>query len=469
MAPISTLRLLSNIISEAVDTIEGVYADAGVTPPSLDAPFNPQDPLEALRSKPEVMAATLKIVAAAGQIGATARDPVLSALNSAHAFQISACLRTASELNVVEILREAGPQGLHVKDIAAPSSVSPDLLARILRLLATHHIFREVAPGIFANNRISSTLDKGKLSAVLFEKREDRLTGTSGVAALAEFIGDECFKSSSFLTDALLDPAGEQNPLTRAFGLKEPMFNWFMQPENRHRVNRFALAMHGTAASEPLELIFNGYDWSQLPDGAVLVDVGGGLGSSSMAIAKKYPSFRVVNQDLAPTIEDAKPHWDQHFPEHVQRKMVELQAHDFFEPQPVKDADVFMLRHVVHDWSDERTVKMLQRLRDVAKPTTQLVIIENIMPLVSGAESDIPRVKSIPGAIRSPAPSPLLPNYGVSSAQLYYYDITVHNLIGGGERTVEGFSDVLEESGWKLVQIHRCPGSEQCHIVGTPI
>lgn len=44
-----------------------------------------------------------------------------------------------------------------------------------------------------------------------------------------------------------------------------------------------------------------------MPDGVVLVDVGGGLGSTSMAIAKKYPSFRIVNQDLAPTIEDAKP------------------------------------------------------------------------------------------------------------------------------------------------------------------
>jgi hypothetical protein len=42
--------------------------------------------------------------------------------------------------------------------------------ARILRLLATHNIFREVTPNVFANNRISSALDKGKPSSVLFEK-----------------------------------------------------------------------------------------------------------------------------------------------------------------------------------------------------------------------------------------------------------------------------------------------------------
>ena len=36
------------------------------------------------------------------------------------------------------------------------------LPARILRLLATNHIFIEVSPDVFANNRLSSTLDTGK-------------------------------------------------------------------------------------------------------------------------------------------------------------------------------------------------------------------------------------------------------------------------------------------------------------------
>ena len=51
---------------------------------------------------------------------------------------------------------------MHVKDIAAPTKVDPEKLARILRVLATKHIFREVAPDVFANNRLSSVLDTGK-------------------------------------------------------------------------------------------------------------------------------------------------------------------------------------------------------------------------------------------------------------------------------------------------------------------
>jgi hypothetical protein len=34
--------------------------------------------------------------------------------------------------------------------------------ARVLRCLATNYIFTEVTPDVFANNRLSSTLDTGK-------------------------------------------------------------------------------------------------------------------------------------------------------------------------------------------------------------------------------------------------------------------------------------------------------------------
>jgi hypothetical protein len=70
--------------------------------------------------------------------------------------------------------------------------------------------------------------------------------------------GDECFKSASQLTDTLLDPTSEQNPLTRALDLKEPMFTWLTRPENVYRGNRFGVAMRGMAGMEPRDLIFEG-------------------------------------------------------------------------------------------------------------------------------------------------------------------------------------------------------------------
>lgn len=35
-------------------------------------------------------------------------------------------------------------------------------LARILRFLATHGIFKEISPDVYANNRLSSVLEKGR-------------------------------------------------------------------------------------------------------------------------------------------------------------------------------------------------------------------------------------------------------------------------------------------------------------------
>lgn len=61
-------------------------------------------------------------------------------------------------------------QGMHINDIAAPSKVDPAKLARILRVLATKHIFKEVAPDTFVHNRLSSVLDTGKnISDILAE------------------------------------------------------------------------------------------------------------------------------------------------------------------------------------------------------------------------------------------------------------------------------------------------------------
>jgi len=62
----------------------------------------------------------------------------------------------------VEILREAGPKGLHVNDIGQKNNLDPKKNARLLRYLSTYYMFREVEPDVFANTRMSSMLDTGK-------------------------------------------------------------------------------------------------------------------------------------------------------------------------------------------------------------------------------------------------------------------------------------------------------------------
>ncbi|KAK7002289.1 O-methyltransferase-domain-containing protein [Favolaschia claudopus] len=465
---ISSLRQLANIINSAIDEIENAYSDANVPFPSLDAAhFNSTDPAEALLQDSIVSNATLNIIAAASQLSATVSSPVVFASNAAQMFNVSSCLGAASGLNIVELLREAGPEGLHAEDIAAASRNDPAFIARMLRLLATHNIFREVKPNVFANNRISAALDKGKPSSVLYEKRTERLVGTNGTTAFLELVTDEIFKSMAYLTETLLDPKEGELPFNRAFGTDQLMFDWLHRPENSWRLQRFGLGMAGTAATEAKDAMFTGFEWSSLPAGSVLVDVGGGIGNTAMTIAQKNPDLRVVVQDLEHQVAQGKPHWEQNFPAHVKNQMVEFQGIDFFGPQPVKNASVFMVRYVLHNWDDARATQLLRRLREAAQPTTRLVVIERIVSLASPVSSA--EEEAIPGAARPSAPAPLLANWGVAKTEAYFYDMAVYAMVGSGQRTLGDFVDLFAEGGWKLEKVYHCKGSQLSHIVGVPI
>lgn len=45
----------------------------------------------------------------------------------------------------------------------------------------------------------------------------------------------------------------------------------------------------------------------------------------------------------------------------------------------------------------------------------------------------------------------------------------MHVMLGGVERTVEGFYDIMAQSGWKLVRVYDCQGSQLSHLVAVPI
>lgn len=96
--------------------------------------------------------------------------------------------------------------------------------------------------------------------------------------------------------------------------------------------------------------------------------------------------------------------------------------HDFFTPQPVQKPSLFLLRMIMHDWSDEYSLKLLTQLRTVAGPDTQLLIVDNT---IYYACEDTSIAHDIPGAAVSAPPAPLLTNNGVAGAQPYLADLHV--------------------------------------------
>ncbi|KAJ7863601.1 O-methyltransferase [Mycena olivaceomarginata] len=484
MHPISMLRQLSNIISDAVDDIERTYEASGKALPSIDQPFDQNDPAEALLKDARVSSATKNIMAAAAQLSATVCDPRRGAVNMSKSFLLSSCLRAASELDVVELLREAGTKGANAADIAAVCKVDagimgernpscpwidfglsvmqPEFCAFWRRTMFS----KKLLPGVFANNRLPSVFDKGKSTSALRSNPADRLTGSSGVAAMAEHSADLGAKSAAYLLEAMTTTPGADSKLAFniAFGTTESLYTWMQEPQNRLPADRFSVAMTG---AEPAENILQGFDWSKLPSGGRVVDVGGGIGHVSLMIAKRYPHLRAVNQDLGQAIEISKAHWKETFPEHLEKGLAEFQVHDFFAPQLVKDAAVFLLRGILHNWQDAQAVVILRSLRSAALPSTRLVIGERILPLASrvGSKSD-----NIRGTSRPTAKAPLLPNWGPGMADSYLYDLSMQILLGGVERTLDGFQEILAEAGWQLVEVHHSQvGLPMSQLVAAPI
>jgi hypothetical protein len=78
----SSLRQRSNIIAQAVTDIETEYAKASASLPSLDEPFNPTNPAEAVGMQPAMFATSSMVIAAVAQITATVSNPPFVVINN---------------------------------------------------------------------------------------------------------------------------------------------------------------------------------------------------------------------------------------------------------------------------------------------------------------------------------------------------------------------------------------------------
>ena len=90
-----------------------------------------------------------------------------------------------------------------------------------------------------------------------------------------------------------------------------------------------------------------------------------------MDIAREFPSLRFIVQDLPKVIEDAK----KNVPAELMERVI-FMAHDMFTAQPVKDADVYYFRWILHDWSDKYCIKILKSLIPASKPGALLMFSE---------------------------------------------------------------------------------------------
>ncbi|KAH8096884.1 hypothetical protein BXZ70DRAFT_865118, partial [Cristinia sonorae] len=506
--------------------------------PDLDQPFahrrdttnsppkSKAEKEEELTTNIDVIKAVNQIVAACAQLSAAVQRPFLTLCDAAMGYHLPSCLRFLEASHTVEILREAGPQGLHVKDISRRISERRSS-GHILRLLATHHITREVRPDVFTNNRLSSFIDSGKdvTDLVLGAGSESKYEGTDGIGA---FIGLWFVSNSSPYSSSPPPPPVPPKPMhitashpmhapfNLAFRTTQPYFEWLERPENGSRLKRFGKAMTGTSGWEVPGAILDSLHWEDLPPCSVVVDVGGGIGSTSMLLANAFKHLRFVVQDRDPVVEMGLAAWKDRCPNLLSSGQAAFQAHDFLTPQPtfpesldlgsppagddisdsstssfaglvaekesVADATlrypaVYLLRVITHDWPDEFVTRILLHLRNAAGPDTKLLIADHLLPLACVDEDDEAlkggadgKREALPGTVRSLAPdgSPLLPNLGKANANAYWMDLTMRVTFNSQERTLRELASLTLTAGWKVEHVSRAEGSLFGHVVAVP-
>jgi hypothetical protein len=79
----------------------------------------------------------------------------------------------------------------------------------------------------------------------------------------------------------------------------------------------------------------------------------------------------LIVQDLPETITKAHKNLD---------PAIEVQAHDFFTPQPIVNSRAYMLHYVLHDWPDDTAVQILENLKPAMKKDySRLLIVEFVV------------------------------------------------------------------------------------------
>lgn len=244
-------------------------------------------------------------------------------------------------------------------DIADATGLDKGLVERILRHAMALRIFAEEPTGwvchTATSRQLATDLDMNDMLGVMLR---------------------ETWPVAGKTSQAIRRYRGSQEPGDAAFGLMHdpglPMFQYLAKyPE---RLRRFDGAMKYFARSDAWNLNFlvEGYDWSGIDRmGSTFVDVGGGQGAVALAIAQVTKYMKFVVQDLASNVEGGR----RTLPESLKGR-VEFMDHDLFQEQPVKGAQVYFFRWIMHDWSDKYACKILRSLVPAMRDGSRVVLYE---------------------------------------------------------------------------------------------
>jgi hypothetical protein len=318
----------------------------------------------------------------------------------------SQCVYVAAKLGIADLVAN-GPRSIN--DLAELTATHPQSLYRVMRALASVGVFAEELGG---GRRFRLTPAAELLRSDIHGSQR----------ALAILMGEEYFRAWG---DLLYSVRTGKPAFDVIFG--QPLFDFLSRnPEQAANFDRAMVAAHGYETAAIIEAC----DFSQYTN---VIDVGGGNGNTLCGILGRHAHLRGTVYDLPGVIDRAG--------QTVQREgmsdRIRLVAGDFFQSVP-GSGDAYVLRHIIHDWNDEKAGRILRNVRQVINEGARVFIVDSVIP--EGNE---------------PFFSKLL-------------DLTMLIAPGGQERTEAEFRDLLRRAGFRLIRVART-STEDCVIEAAPM
>jgi hypothetical protein len=308
----------------------------------------------------------------------------------------STALYAAVKLRIADHLASGS---LSIDDLAraagSPTNggVNADALYRVLRMLASVGVFEETSPRHFANNAASNTIRTG-IPGSLYDM---------GLWMTDPF-------HLRVYADAMHSITTGQPAVEKTVGM--PVFDYFRSNPELSEI--FNNAMTGFSTSV-IPAVLEVYDFSGI---GTLVDVAGGHGQVLASILQRYPAMRGVLFDLDHVIAGAVPR----LRELGLEGRVTTATGDFFKAVPA-GGDAYIMKHIIHDWDDDRAITILRNIRSAMNPGGRVILLESVL---------------LPGNT---------PDFGK------LIDLEMLMMPGGRERTEAEFRSLLQRAGFDLTRV----------------
>jgi hypothetical protein len=274
--------------------------------------------------------------------------PHAQLIQMATAYWVSRLLYVAAHLNLADCLTE---RPRTAEDLAKSTATHAPSLYRLMRTLASLGLFMEDAAHRFSLTPLGEALKTGAPG--------------SARATVLTAVGDWF---TCGMDQLLYSVQTGKTGFEKTFGM--PAFDWLAKhPEEASLFSETMVGFHG---AEPAA-VAAAYDFSEL---GTIVDVGGATGNLLATILARQPGPRGILFDMPHVVRDA--------PALIQARgladRIRIEAGSFFEAVPA-DGDVYLLSHVIHDWSEGQCLTILGNCRRAMKPGSRLLIVEMVLPV----------------------------------------------------------------------------------------